>query len=73
MATKDSPSFDTMITDAKGLRKELESVIFGQEDLVTETLCAFLAQGHVLITGAPGLAKTTLVVVSNRCSQRQSL
>jgi MoxR-like ATPase len=61
MPSKSSPSFDLMLTQAKDLKEGLSSVIFGQESLVTETLCAFLAQGHVLITGAPGLAKTTLV------------
>ena len=45
------------------LRKAIGAVIFGQEDLVTETLCAFLSGGHILMTGAPGLAKTTLVRV----------
>lgn len=45
------------------LRSDLESSIFGQETLITEALCVMLAGGHILITGAPGLAKTTLVRV----------
>jgi MoxR-like ATPase len=46
---------------AAKLRKEVAQSIYGQEKLVTETLCCFLAGGHILMTGAPGLAKTTLV------------
>ena len=45
------------------LNAHIQKAIFGQNDLITETLCAFLAGGHILMTGAPGLAKTTLVRV----------
>jgi MoxR-like ATPase len=45
------------------LREEISKSIFGQDDLITETLCCLLANGHILMTGAPGLAKTTLVRV----------
>lgn len=45
------------------LKARIHNVIFGQDELVTEALCAFLAGGHILMTGAPGLAKTTLVRV----------
>lgn len=45
------------------LREAITGVIFGQEDLITETLACLLAGGHILLTGAPGLAKTTLVRV----------
>ena len=40
--------------------------IFGQNDLINQTLCAFLSGGHILMTGAPGLAKTTLVRVFSK-------
>ena len=45
------------------LRSQIGSVIFGQDSLVTESICCFLSGGHILMTGAPGLAKTTLVRV----------
>jgi MoxR-like ATPase len=45
------------------LKQRIEAEIFGQEDLILETLCCLLAGGHILMTGAPGLAKTTLVRV----------
>ncbi len=45
------------------LRDNVSKSVFGQEALITETLCCLLAGGHILMTGAPGLAKTTLVRV----------
>ena len=51
---------------AARLRENVGRSIFGQEALITETLCCLLAGGHILMTGAPGLAKTTLVRVFSR-------
>jgi MoxR-like ATPase len=43
------------------LQKELRRVIVGQDQVVTEILTAFLAGGHCLLRGVPGLAKTLLI------------
>ena len=43
------------------LRQSLRSRIIGQEALVDRLLIALLADGHLLVEGAPGLAKTTAV------------
>jgi MoxR-like ATPase len=43
------------------LRQELGRVIVGQQYMVDRMLVALLADGHVLIEGMPGLAKTTAV------------
>ena len=43
------------------LRQEIGSVIVGQDDLVDRMLIALLADGHILLEGVPGLAKTLLV------------
>ena len=43
------------------LQKELRRVIIGQEEVITEILTAFLAGGHCLLRGVPGLAKTLLI------------
>jgi MoxR-like ATPase len=43
------------------LRRELESCIIGQQTLVEHLLIALLADGHLLVEGAPGLAKTTAI------------
>jgi len=46
---------------AAGLQKELGRVIIGQQQVISEILTAFLAGGHVLLRGVPGLAKTLLI------------
>ena len=43
------------------LRKEIGQVIVGQEHLVDRLLVGLLANGHVLLEGVPGLAKTLSV------------
>ncbi|MCQ4313394.1 MoxR family ATPase [Pseudomonas stutzeri] len=43
------------------LRQFLSSQIFGQERLIERLLIALLADGHLLVEGAPGLAKTRAI------------
>ena len=43
------------------LRDEISTVVFGQLDLINRLLIGILANGHILIEGVPGLAKTLLV------------
>jgi MoxR-like ATPase len=43
------------------LERELAKAIVGQQRVVREILIAFLAGGHVLLRGVPGLAKTLLI------------
>jgi MoxR-like ATPase len=43
------------------LRSHLGSRILGQDDLVDRLLIAVLADGHLLVEGAPGLAKTKAI------------
>ena len=43
------------------LQSYLESNIIGQEQLVQRLLVALLANGHLLVEGAPGLAKTRAI------------
>lgn len=43
------------------LRRELQQEIIGQEALVERLLIALLADGHLLVEGAPGLAKTKAI------------
>jgi MoxR-like ATPase len=45
----------------KTLRAEIAGVIVGQEQLVDRLLVGLLANGHVLLEGVPGLAKTLSV------------
>lgn len=43
------------------LMNGLNSVILGKEETIREVVAAFLARGHVLIEGLPGLGKTQLI------------
>ena len=43
------------------LKQALTASIVGQEDLIERLLIAILADGHLLVEGAPGLAKTRAI------------
>ena len=43
------------------LKKALGLVIVGQDDLINRILIGLLANGHILLEGVPGLAKTLIV------------
>ena len=43
------------------LKSEIQKVIVGQDAILDELLVAFLAGGHCLLEGVPGLAKTLMV------------
>lgn len=43
------------------LKKEVSKVIVGQEYMIDRLLIALLADGHVLLEGVPGLAKTLAI------------
>ncbi|MBM3503078.1 MAG: MoxR family ATPase [Alphaproteobacteria bacterium] len=45
----------------KQVRDRIGQVIFGQQEVVNQTLITLLAGGHALLVGVPGLAKTRLV------------
>ncbi|MGF9691847.1 MULTISPECIES: AAA family ATPase [unclassified Rhizobium] len=49
------------LSDIAAIRAEVGKVIFGQEQVVENTLIAVLSGGHALLVGVPGLAKTKLV------------
>ena len=43
------------------LKASIGEVIVGQEDLINKILIGLLANGHILLEGVPGLAKTLTV------------
>ena len=51
------------------LRLEVENVIVGQFDLIDRLLVGILCNGHVLIEGVPGLAKTLTVTTLAKAMQ----
>jgi MoxR-like ATPase len=46
---------------ARSIDGELRRVVIGQQDAVEQILIAFLAGGHCLLRGVPGLAKTLII------------
>src|SRR5690349_7501946 len=57
----DMPELTAAATAFSTLRAELGQCILGQEALIDRLLIALLADGHLLVEGAPGLAKTTAI------------
>ena len=49
------------------LRQEIGQVIVGQKYLVDRLILGLLANGHVLLEGVPGLAKTLTVKILSQC------
>ncbi|MBQ2886873.1 MAG: MoxR family ATPase [Alphaproteobacteria bacterium] len=49
------------------LQKYLDSQIIGQRDLVKKLIITLLADGHALLEGAPGLAKTKAIKTLAQC------
>jgi len=43
------------------IRNEIHKVVVGHENLIDGMLIALLSQGHILVEGVPGVAKTTAV------------
>ena len=60
-ARKLAGDVDALALRLQKLRSVIADVIFGQQDVIDQTLIAILAGGHALLVGLPGLAKTKLV------------
>jgi len=50
-----------MISKIENVKKEVAKVVVGQQKMIDSLLIALLCEGHILIEGVPGLAKTTTV------------
>jgi len=46
---------------------EISKIIVGQENIVEKLLIALVSNGHVLIEGVPGLAKTLMIKTLSEC------
>lgn len=56
------------LSDAiKNVKAEIAKVIVGQQNMIELLLAAILADGHVLIEGVPGVAKTLTAKLLARC------
>jgi len=59
--TSDVEAVDAFVAKYKELKLEIAKVIVGQDEIVKNTLISIFSQGHVLLVGVPGLAKTLLI------------
>ncbi len=61
MAQDLAPEIEIQTRRLDRLRQEVSKVIVGQTYMVDRLLMALIADGHVLLEGIPGLAKTTAI------------
>ena len=61
MFDSDIDGANALVGKYEALRKEIGKVIVGQQDIIHDTILSIFCQGHVLLVGVPGLAKTLLV------------
>jgi MoxR-like ATPase len=57
----DLKTLEHLKTAYTAVRRELGKVIVGQEQVIEQLLIAIFSQGHCLLEGVPGLAKTLMV------------
>ncbi|MFI5171501.1 MAG: AAA family ATPase [Chitinophagales bacterium] len=57
----DVEAIDSLATDFKLLKSEIQKVIIGQDEVVQNVLMSIFSDGHSLLVGVPGLAKTLLI------------
>ena len=53
--------FETNTKKIKKVKDSIGNVIFGQDEVIEQTLITLLCNGHGLLVGMPGMAKTKLV------------
>jgi MoxR-like ATPase len=59
--SSDVEAADALAASYKTLKSEISKVVIGQDEVVRQVLTAIFCQGHSLLVGVPGLAKTLLV------------
>ena len=55
------------------VHSEISKVVVGQDGVIEKLIVALVAQGHVLLEGVPGLAKTLLVKTLAECVECRSV
>ncbi|MBT7895638.1 MAG: AAA family ATPase, partial [Flavobacteriales bacterium] len=55
------------IDSYKNFKAEISKVIIGQDEVIDQVLISIFCNGHCLLVGVPGLAKTLLVQTISDC------
>ena len=66
MYQSDVEGAKALVQKYEQLKNEISKVIIGQNEIVHNTILSVFCQGHVLLVGVPGLAKTLLVSTIGR-------
>lgn len=61
MYRDDVEAVEAFIEKYNGIKKEVATVIVGQDDVVRDILISIFSRSHALLVGVPGLAKTLMV------------
>ncbi len=48
-------------TKIKQIKEEIAKVVVGQEEMINSLLIGLFTNGHILVEGVPGVAKTTTI------------
>ena len=48
------------------IRTEIQKVIIGQDNFIELLICGLLANGHILVEGVPGVAKTLTIRILSK-------
>ena len=59
--SNDKKAADSLVLKVNELKKEIGKVIIGQDEVVNGLITSILSNGHALLIGVPGLAKTLLI------------
>ncbi|MDC1395285.1 AAA family ATPase [Bacteroidia bacterium] len=57
----DKKAADALALKVQELKKEIGKVIIGQHDIINGVITSIISNGHALLIGVPGLAKTLLI------------
>jgi MoxR-like ATPase len=61
MYKSDVEAADAFVVKYNQLNAEISKVIIGQNEVIKDVLISIFSNGHCLLIGVPGLAKTLLV------------
>jgi len=59
--SNDIEAVDALHQSYKAIKKEIGKIVIGQDEVVKSVLISIFSNGHCLLVGVPGLAKTLLV------------
>ena len=59
--SSDAEAIDSLKSKYHAMQQEIRKAIVGQDEVVRDVLISIFGNGHCLLVGVPGLAKTLLV------------